>query len=188
MQLCPVHCDTPILLVTEAERQTFFERHRSQNEKLDAVLMMIGAAKTSLGGSENASARMELERQKGVEEKLLRELKFVIDHLQVVGPVASADTAEIGTVITIRRYEYDTGELYARGNEQYHIGGYSSTDLRSSPPTMSYDSPLIRTLIGKPVDSMREPEEVLLTNGRRYFVELMEISLPRPAFSLVKAA
>lgn len=156
------------------------KRHVAAAAQLDRDL-----GEVKWGPGQVSAGRSEILRQKQIVDQFIADGHFILSNCQLVKPPKDASVAAIDCVITIQRYDADGNPK--RDSETYLIGGYGSTNLRTSPPTLSYDSLLVSALMGQKVDLEREHEEVMLETGLTY-VELRDIQLPATMAKLKLAA
>jgi|CXWL01.1.fsa_nt_gi transcription elongation GreA/GreB family factor len=116
----------------------------------------------------------EIQRQSRILRKQGEELDAVIHHCQIFIPARAADYAGIGVIVDIQRYCVVTRDKI-NGIETYEIGGYRSTDLKTTPPTLSYDSPVAASLRGLQVGD--ESPEVTIAGKCQYF-KILALRLP----------
>ncbi len=103
--------------------------------------------------------------------------------LQIDAIIANAVVAEeptdverlrVGNLATVQRRDQNDNPIGKP--ERYRVVGYQETDLKTNPPSLSYDSPLLAQLMGRRVDPNRDPAKVVI-GGKSIGVELIEIDL-----------
>ncbi len=168
------HC-APIIFTTSDIKNVLEARRDKLKAKCSEISLQISGSRTHSAPERMGGERMELTRLLGIETRQLNELQNILNHLEVVEPAKSAHVVAIGTIATIQRYDENGDE---RGNpETYYVGGYGSTDTKTSPPTVSYDSIILAPLMGKGVDG--ESHEIRIGNGETQYVELLTLGLPK---------
>lgn len=84
----------------------------------------------------------ELLRQETMLNAQIAEIRKVQDSVQVVEGPRDCDSLQIGHLATL---ENEEGE-----QKSYVVGGYGETDLKSDPPTLEYNAPMIKAFLGMP--------------------------------------
>ena len=93
------------------------------------------------------------------EQQLLTALR---DHVVVSGPIPNG-TVQIGCTVQV---------LHGDREEEWHVGGYYSTDIRNR--VLAYDSPLLLGMLGKTPEKFNEL--CRMVQGKD--VELLSITYP----------
>jgi transcription elongation GreA/GreB family factor len=131
--------------------------------------------------SEDSDASRDLEL---IDERI-ESLKKKLTAVKIVEPPVGTKRLSIGHIVTIQRSDA-TGNKIGKP-ERYFVGGFEEMDPQTTPPTLSYNAPILYQLMGLGVDSKREPFEIIL-GGKSIFIELLKIELPQQKRANLKIA
>lgn len=164
------------VLVTPAGREDIIASRSSLYEKLRALSeneCTLPAHSRVCPGKITGDAD-ELQRQSRILRKQLSEIDSIIDNWIIIQPAANADYCGIGVIVTCQRFDANTGVAIGRP-ETYFIGGFRSTDLKTTPPVLSYDAPIAAAMRDLRVG---ETSVDITIAGKKIYLDVIDLQLP----------
>jgi transcription elongation factor GreA len=137
---------------------------KEQEKKVADTSIRMGIASEDGGMHEN-SAFEEALQATNVEDRLLKEMKEVIENAVIYTPIEQDKTIQIGS--TVSYVNEDTGEI-----KEITVGAFGELDLKLK--IFTYESPVAQALLGKKVGDV----SVVSLAGQSHSIKVKNIYPP----------